>query len=54
MNKERHKDDLGETAKNAASGYGVIVLAAACFIVALSAITLVVRIIVGASTGTGV
>ena len=53
MKTERHKDSLDEAAKNAASGYGVIVLAAICFIVSLAIVTLIVRVIVGASTGTG-
>lgn len=53
MKNERHIDDIAETVKNAASGYGVIVLAVVCFIVVLAAVTLVVRMVVGGSTGVG-
>lgn len=53
MTIDRRKDSLSETIKNAASGYGVIVLAVACFILSLAAIAFFIRLIVGASTGTG-
>lgn len=54
MKNERHNDDIAETVKNAASGYGVIVLAVVCFILALAAVALVVRMVVGGGAGVGV
>lgn len=54
MNNERHTDDLVETVKNAASGYGVIVLGSVCFVLILIAITFIVRVIAGGGAGVGV
>ena len=54
MKNERHNDEIAEAVKNAASGYGVIVLAVACFIVVLAVVTFVVRMVVGGGAGVGV
>ena len=40
-----------DAVKNAASGYGAVVLGVACFLIALVIIMAVVRFIVGAGTG---
>ena len=54
MRSERRKEDLGETIRNAASGYAVAVLSVVCLVLFLIIITGIVRFIIGASTGTGV
>lgn len=54
MNNNRRKDSWDETIKNAASGYGAVVLSVICFMLSLAVITFVVRLIVGASTGSSV
>ena len=46
--------NLIEMVKNAASGYGAVVLGVACFLLSLAAIMAIVRFIVGVSAGTGV
>ena len=53
MTNDKRKENSEETAKNAAAGYGAIVLSLVCFVLALSIITVAVRIVVGASTGAG-
>ena len=53
MKKERYSDDIAETVKNAASGYGVVVLAVMCFMLTLVAVAFVVRVIVGGGIGVG-
>ncbi len=49
-------DNWTEAIKNAASGYGAIVLGVVCFLLSLAAVMAVVRFIVGLSVnaGTGV
>lgn len=54
MSSERRKEELGEMIKNAVSGYAVTVLSIVCFMLSLVIITFIVRLVVGASTGTGV
>ena len=54
MSDKRRKENLEDAVKNAFAGYAVVVLAMVCFVLALVAITAVVRIIVGASVGAGV
>ena len=54
MKEEKRKEDFGEAAKNAFAGYMVVLLAIVCFILFLVAVSAVVRIIVGASSGVGV
>lgn len=54
MNDERQKESFEESAKNAFAGYAMVVLGIVCFVLSLVAISAVVRLIVGASTGTGV
>lgn len=44
---ERKKEDPGEVVKNAATGYAVVVLCIVCFLIALMAITFVVKLAVG-------
>ena len=51
MKSERQKTSRPDTVKNAASGYSVIVLGTICFVLALAALSTIVRIIVGASAG---
>ena len=53
MSDKRRKENLEDAVKNAFAGYAVVVLAIVCFVLALVAITAVVRIIVGASVGAG-
>ncbi len=48
------QDNWVETVKNAASGYGAVVLGVVCFLLALTVIMAVVRFVVGVSAGTGV
>lgn len=50
------RGNLIETVKNAASGYGAVVLGVACFLLSLVVIMAIVRFIVGvgASAGTGI
>ena len=48
------QDNWAEAVKNAASGYGAVVLGIVCFLLALAAIVAIVRFIVGLGTGTGV
>lgn len=48
MANERQHIDQIEAAKDAASGYAVIVLAAVCFILFLALLTVIVRFLVGA------
>ena len=48
MANERQHTDQREAAKDAASGYAVIVLAVVCFILLLALITVIVRFLVGA------
>ena len=43
-----------DAVKNAASGYGAVVLGVVCFLLSLAIIMAVVRFIVGLGTGTGV
>lgn len=45
------QDNWVDTVKNAASGYGAVVLGVVCFLLALSIIMAIVRFIVGAGTG---
>ena len=45
------QDNWGDTIKNAASGYGAVILGIVCFLLSLAAIMAVVRLIVGAGTG---
>lgn len=54
MNDERQKESFEESAKNAFAGYTMVVLGIVCFVLSLTLVTAVVRIIVGAGTGTGV
>lgn len=51
MQNERRKTSLQDVVKNAASGYAVIVLGTACFVLALAVLSVIVRIVVGASMG---
>jgi hypothetical protein len=51
MDNNRQKTNVSETVKNAASGYGVVVLGTICFLLSLAVLSAVVRIIVGASAG---
>ena len=48
------QDNWVEAVKNAASGYGAVVLGVACFLLSLVVITAIVRFVVGLGTGTGV
>ena len=54
MNDERQKEQLDETAKNALTGYVLVVLGIVCFFLFLVAMTAIVRVIVGAGAGVGV
>ena len=45
------QDNWTEAVKNAASGYGAVVLGVLCFLIALAIIMAVVRFIVGAGAG---
>lgn len=50
------QDNWIEAVKNAASGYGAVVLGVICFLLALAVIMMIVRLVVGAGVvpGTGV
>ena len=48
------QDNWAEAVKNAASGYGAVVLGVVCFLLTLGVIMGIVRFIVGLGTGTGV
>ena len=54
MNDERQKESFEELAKNAFAGYAMVILGIVCFFLTLTVVAAVVRLIVGASTGTGV
>ncbi|MBR3182565.1 MAG: hypothetical protein IKF56_08030 [Eggerthellaceae bacterium] len=45
------QDNWTEAVKNAASGYGAVVLGVLCFLIALAIIMAAVRLIVGAGAG---
>ena len=45
------QDNWTEAVKNAASGYGAVVLGVLCFLIALAIIMAFVRFIVGAGAG---
>lgn len=45
------QDNWADAVKNAASGYGAVVLGVVCFLIALTVIMAIVRLIVGAGTG---
>ena len=51
MEDNRRKTSIGESVKNAASGYAVIVLGTVCFLLSLAVLSVIVRIIVGAGAG---
>ena len=48
------QDNWAEAVKNAASGYGAVVLGIVCFLLALTVVVAAVRFVVGLSTGAGV
>ena len=48
------QDNWADAVKNAASGYGAVVLGVVCFLLSLAVVMAFVRFIVGMSTGTGV
>lgn len=48
------QDNWSDAVKNAASGYGAVVLGVVCFLLALALIMAVVRFVVGLGAGTGV
>lgn len=50
-NERDNWENWTDTVKNAASGYGAVVLGVACFLVALVVIMAAVRLVVGAGTG---
>lgn len=54
MSDERRKDNLDETAKNAFTGYTMVVLGVVCFIIMLVIVAAIVRLIVSASAGAGI
>ena len=51
MKSERRNISQSESVKNAATGYGAVVLGITCFVLALVVLSAIVRIIVGASAG---
>lgn len=51
MRSERRNISQSESVKNAAAGYGAVVLGITCFVLALVVLSAIVRIIVGASAG---
>ena len=51
MRSERRNTTVNESVKNAATGYGAIVLGITCFVLVLAVLSAIVRIIVGASAG---
>ena len=48
------QDNWTEAVKNAASGYGAVVLGVLCFLLTLAVIMGIVRFVVGLGAGTGV
>ena len=54
MSNERRKDSVEEAVKNAFAGYAMVVLGIVCFVLSLAVLSAIVRLIVGASTGTSV
>jgi hypothetical protein len=52
--RDRRRLKVAEAVKNAASGYGAVVLGVVCFLLTLVVIMGIVRFIVGLGTGTGV
>jgi CHASE3 domain sensor protein len=54
MSDERRKDNLDETAKNAFTGYTMVVLGVVCFIIILVIVAAIVRLIVSAGAGAGI
>ena len=48
------RDNLADAVKDAASGYGAVVLGVVCFLLTLAVIMAIVRLVVGVGTGTGV
>ena len=48
------QDNWVEAVKNAASGYGAVVLGIVCFLLSLTVIMAVVRFVVSVGTGTSV
>ncbi len=48
------QDNWSDAVKNAASGYGAVVLGVVCFLISLAVIMAVVRFVVGLGAGTGV
>lgn len=54
MKKDRQNENIEEAAKNAFTGYMVIILSVVCFVLSMVVVTALVRLIVGASTGTSV
>lgn len=51
MERESKHTNRQDSVKNAASGYAVIVLGTACFVLALAVLATIVRVIVGAGAG---